>query len=84
MYITEEQKGEKVKEVISRAKELLFRAELVNKGMHVHAIISCMSVIKLGLKLYEGEITYNSEGYCVLDTESKRLAGLLYYTEHKL
>lgn len=84
MYITDEEKREKVKEVISRAKELLFRAELSNKGMHVHAIISCMSVIKLGLKLYEGEITYNSEGYNILDSESKRLAGLLYYIEHKL
>lgn len=84
MHLTEEQKREKVKEVISRAKELLFRAELVNKGMHVHAILSSMSVIKLGLKLYEEEITYNSEGYCVLDSESKKLAELLYYIEHKL
>lgn len=84
MNITEEQKEEKVKEIISRAKELLFRAELVNKGMHVHAILSSMSVIKLGLQLYNNEITYNSEGYNILESESKKLAELLYYTEHKL
>lgn len=28
MRLTEEEKGEKVKEVISRAKELLFRADI--------------------------------------------------------
>ena len=84
MTLTEEQKEEVVKEVISRAKEVLFKAELVNKGMHVHNINTYMGTIKNVLEFYDGEITYDSEGYKLLGEATVKLAGLLYYLEHKL
>ncbi len=83
IFLNIKQEKEIVKHNIQQAKEIIYNAERVNKGMYVHDINRRVGILKILLK-DKNVKKFLSEEFIDLCKYKQRLASDLYMTEKKI
>lgn len=76
-------KKDLLKSNINQAQEVLFKAEIANKGRHVHDINASMRKLEYLLK-HESTKDVTSEQFANMCKTKHHLAALLYYAQNAL
>lgn len=85
MGLTEEQLNQVVEHNIKISEDLIFRAGLINKGIHVHDINNDVALIGSYINLHKrNKFLYDDDNFKALCKRNMHLASLLYYHEHKI